>query len=62
MSQSQTRIYTLPRLVELATPDFSFVYTNIIFTSTVVALFFGSTLNTLLRSFTDVAHDTFDDR
>lgn len=53
LSKSQTRIYTLPRLVELATPDFSFVYTNIIFTSTVVALFFGSTLNTLLRTFAD---------
>ncbi|SPO25694.1 related to GPI-anchor transamidase complex subunit Gpi16 [Ustilago trichophora] len=53
MSKSQSRIYTLPRLVELATPDFSFVYTNIIFTSTVLALFFGSTLNTLLRTFTD---------
>lgn len=53
ISKTQTRIYTLPRLVELATPDFSFVYTNIIFTSTVVALFFGSTLNTLLRTFTD---------
>ncbi|SPO25521.1 related to GPI-anchor transamidase complex subunit Gpi16 [Ustilago trichophora] len=53
-SKTQTRIYTLPRLVELATPDFSFVYTNIIFTSTVVALFFGSTLNTLLRTFTDI--------
>lgn len=52
-SKSQTRIYTLPRLVELATPDFSFVYTNIIFTSTVIALFFGSALNTLLRTFTD---------
>ncbi len=52
-STTQTRIYTLPRLVELATPDFSFVYTNIIFTSTVVALFFGSTLNTLLRTYTD---------
>ncbi|EST05456.1 GPI transamidase component PIG-T [Kalmanozyma brasiliensis GHG001] len=53
VSKSQSRIYTLPRLVELATPDFSFVYTNIIFTSTVIALFFGSTLNTLLRTFTD---------
>lgn len=52
-SKTQTRIYTLPRLVELATPDFSFVYTNIIFTSTVVALFFGSSLNTLLRTFSD---------
>lgn len=53
ISKTKTRIYTLPRLVELATPDFSFVYTNIIFTSTVIALFFGSTLNTLLRTFTD---------
>ncbi|KAJ1599908.1 hypothetical protein NDA14_004865 [Ustilago hordei] len=53
ISKSQSRIYTLPRLVELATPDFSFVYTNIIFTSTIIALFFGSTLNTLLRTFTD---------
>ncbi|TKY85849.1 hypothetical protein EX895_005390 [Sporisorium graminicola] len=53
MSTQQTRIYTLPRLVELATPDFSFVYTNIIFTGTVIALFFGSSLNTLLRTFTD---------
>ncbi|GAC93460.1 potential GPI-protein transamidase complex subunit [Pseudozyma hubeiensis SY62] len=52
-SKTQTRIYTLPRLVELATPDFSFVYTNIIFTSTVMALFFGSSLNTVLRTFTD---------
>ncbi|CDR99708.1 hypothetical protein [Sporisorium scitamineum] len=53
ISTQQTRIYTLPRLVELATPDFSFIYTNIIFTSTVIALFFGSSLNTLLRTFTD---------
>ncbi|SJX62963.1 related to GPI-anchor transamidase complex subunit Gpi16 [Sporisorium reilianum f. sp. reilianum] len=53
ISTHHTRIYTLPRLVELATPDFSFVYTNIIFTSTVIALFFGSALNTLLRTFTD---------
>ncbi|GAC71716.1 GPI transamidase complex, GPI16/PIG-T component [Moesziomyces antarcticus T-34] len=51
--KTKGRIYTLPKLVELATPDFSFVYTNIIFTSTVVALFFGSTLNTLLRTYTD---------
>lgn len=54
LSTDQSRIYTLPKLVELATPDFSFVYTNIIFTSTVIALFFGSTLNTLLRTFRDV--------
>ena len=47
-------LYTLPRLVELATPDFSFVYTNIIFTSTVIALFFGSTLNGMVRTFTDI--------
>lgn len=53
LSTDQSRIYTLPKLVELATPDFSFVYTNIIFTSTVIALFFGSTLNTLLRTFRD---------
>ncbi|KAJ1032916.1 hypothetical protein NDA16_000195 [Ustilago loliicola] len=53
VSKTQSRIYALPRLVELATPDFSFVYTNIIFTSTIIALFFGSTLNTLLRTFTD---------
>lgn len=53
VSKTHSRIYALPRLVELATPDFSFVYTNIIFTSTIIALFFGSTLNTLLRTFTD---------
>ncbi|KAN0061129.1 Subunit of the glycosylphosphatidylinositol transamidase complex-like protein [Thecaphora frezii] len=50
----QAKIYTRPNLVELATPDFSFVYTNIIFTSTVIALFFGSTLNGMVRTFRDV--------
>lgn len=52
-SKSHPRIYSPPSLLHLPTPDFSFVYTNIIFTSTVIALFFGSSLNTLLRTFTD---------
>ncbi|PWN49026.1 Gpi16 subunit, GPI transamidase component [Violaceomyces palustris] len=48
------RIYTLPRLVQLATPDFSFCYMAIIFSSTVIALIFGSVLNGMVRRFTDI--------
>ncbi|EOR00279.1 hypothetical protein E3P89_00946 [Wallemia ichthyophaga] len=43
--------YTTPMLVDLATPDFSMPYNVIIITSTVVALFFGSVYNILVRDF-----------
>ena len=44
-------VYTTPMLVDLATPDFSMPYNVIIITSTVVALFFGSVYNILVREF-----------
>lgn len=49
---SHTKLaYTAPMLVDLATPDFSMPYNVIIITSTVVALFFGSVYNILVRNF-----------
>ncbi|PWZ02272.1 Gpi16 subunit, GPI transamidase component [Testicularia cyperi] len=53
VSRSRSRIYLTPRLVELSRPDFSFVYTLIIFTSTIIALQVGSAINILLRTFKD---------
>lgn len=47
----RTRVYTSNLLAELPTPDFSMPYNVIIMTSTLVALFFGSVLNTVTRSF-----------
>lgn len=43
------RLHTTSTLVSLPTPDFSMPYNVIILTSTVVALFFGSVVNALLR-------------
>ncbi|KAK0557184.1 Subunit of the glycosylphosphatidylinositol transamidase complex-like protein [Tilletia horrida] len=48
------RIYTEPALIELAVPDFSMIYNLILFTSTEIALFFGSMFNLLVRRFGDV--------
>ncbi|TIC11903.1 Gpi16 subunit, GPI transamidase component [Wallemia mellicola] len=43
--------YTTPLLIDLATPDFSMPYNVIIITSTVIALFFGSVYNILVKEF-----------
>jgi len=48
------KIFTSPSLVELAVPDFSMPYNVIIMTSTVIALFFGSVFNNLVRTYKDV--------
>ncbi|KAF8318956.1 Gpi16 subunit, GPI transamidase component [Clavulina sp. PMI_390] len=45
------KIYTTTLLAELPTPDFSMPYNVIIMTSTLLALFFGSVMNTVTRSF-----------
>ncbi|KAI8079832.1 phosphatidylinositol glycan anchor biosynthesis, class T precursor [Halteromyces radiatus] len=47
----QTRIYTDTLLVSLPTPDFSMPYNVITLTCTVIALFFGSIFNLLIRNF-----------
>uniref|UniRef100_M4BHF4 GPI transamidase component PIG-T n=1 Tax=Hyaloperonospora arabidopsidis (strain Emoy2) TaxID=559515 RepID=M4BHF4_HYAAE len=46
---STTTLFTEPLLVPLSTPDFSMPYNVITMTSTVVAFFVGTMLNTLLR-------------
>uniref|UniRef100_A0AAV1UK18 GPI transamidase component PIG-T n=1 Tax=Peronospora matthiolae TaxID=2874970 RepID=A0AAV1UK18_9STRA len=46
---STTILFTEPLLVPLSTPDFSMPYNVITMTSTVVAFFVGTMLNTLLR-------------
>ncbi|ORZ19651.1 GPI transamidase component PIG-T [Absidia repens] len=46
-----TRIYTDTLLVSLPTPDFSMPYNVITLTCTIIALFFGSIFNLLIRSF-----------
>ncbi|KAL9938179.1 hypothetical protein V8E36_002802 [Tilletia maclaganii] len=51
----QRRVYTEAALIELAVPDFSMIYNLILFTSTEIALFFGSMFNLLVRRFGDVA-------
>ncbi|KAL0077386.1 GPI transamidase GPI16 [Phycomyces blakesleeanus] len=51
MSSSSMRIYTDTLLVSLPTPDFSMPYNVITLTCTVIALFFGSLFNLLIRSF-----------
>ncbi|KAI8082676.1 GPI transamidase component PIG-T [Gilbertella persicaria] len=51
-SQSMKRIYTDTLLVRLPTPDFSMPYNVITLTCTVIALFFGSLFNLLIRNFT----------
>lgn len=43
------RLHTTSTLLSLPTPDFSMPYNVIILTSTVIALFFGSVVNGLLR-------------
>lgn len=48
------RIYTDTLLVSLPTPDFSMPYNVITLTCTVIALFFGSVFNLLIRNFTVV--------
>lgn len=53
-----TQLYTEPALVEVAVPDFSMPYNVIIFTSTLIALCAGSTLNNLIRKYTDVIEIT----
>lgn len=45
------RIYTDTLLVSLPTPDFSMPYNVITLTCTVIALFFGSIFNLLIRNF-----------
>ncbi|KAE8258812.1 hypothetical protein A4X13_0g1423 [Tilletia indica] len=48
------RVYTEAALIELAVPDFSMIYNLILFTSTEIALFFGSIFNLVVRRFGDV--------
>lgn len=45
------RIYSTKLLVDVAIPDFSMPYNVIIMTSTLIALFFGSVFNPLVRKF-----------
>ncbi|PHZ16015.1 Gpi16 subunit, GPI transamidase component [Rhizopus microsporus ATCC 52813] len=52
--QNLMRIYTDTLLVVLPTPDFSMPYNVITLTCTVIALFFGSVFNLLIRNFTPV--------
>ncbi|KAJ1928437.1 Subunit of the glycosylphosphatidylinositol transamidase complex-like protein [Tieghemiomyces parasiticus] len=49
-----TRLYTELFLVNLPTPDFSMPYNVIAFTCTVLAFFFGSMFNALIRGYTAV--------
>lgn len=51
------RIYTDTLLVSLPTPDFSMPYNVITLTCTIIALFFGSIFNLLIRSFEKVDDD-----
>jgi GPI-anchor transamidase subunit T len=55
------RIYTSTLLGDLPTPDFSMPYNVIIMTCTLVALFFGSIFNILIRSFIWVEVEGDDD-
>ncbi len=45
------RIYSTKLLVDVAIPDFSMPYNVIIMTSTLIALFFGSVFNPIVRRF-----------
>lgn len=45
----ELRLHTPSTLLELPTPDFSMPYNVIILTSTIIALFFGSVMNRLVR-------------
>lgn len=51
VTPSVIRYYTESLLITLPTPDFSMPYNVITFTSTVIALFFGSLFNVLVRRF-----------
>ncbi|KAH9811120.1 GPI transamidase component PIG-T [Melampsora americana] len=51
ISKTGERFWTTAGLIYLATPDFSMPYNVIIVTSTVMALFFGSVFNLLVREF-----------
>lgn len=51
LSGEPQRIYTDTLLVSLPTPDFSMPYNVITLTCTVIALFFGSLFNLLIRNF-----------
>jgi phosphatidylinositol glycan class T len=56
IADSQTRsdrrrVYSSKLLVDVATPDFSMPYNVIIMTCTLIALFFGSVFNPLVRRF-----------
>jgi phosphatidylinositol glycan class T len=44
-----SRVYTEGSLVSLPTPDFSMPYNVITLTGTILALFFGSMINLMLR-------------
>ncbi|SCZ94980.1 BZ3500_MvSof-1268-A1-R1_Chr11-3g03519 [Microbotryum saponariae] len=54
------RLHTSSTLLSLPTPDFSMPYNVIILTSTIVALFFGSLMNRLLRGWRVVSLDEED--
>ena len=51
------RIYTENVLLPLPTPDFSMPYNVITLTCTVLALYFGSMYNMMVRRFTNVASE-----
>ncbi|SCV73524.1 BQ2448_7450 [Microbotryum intermedium] len=54
------RLHTSSTLLSLPTPDFSMPYNVIILTSTIVALFFGSLMNRLVRGWRVVSLDEQD--
>jgi phosphatidylinositol glycan class T len=51
MEEGVYRIYSQNLLLVLPTPDFSMPYNVITLTGTVIALFFGSTFNLMMRNF-----------
>ncbi|KAK4046748.1 Subunit of the glycosylphosphatidylinositol transamidase complex-like protein [Microbotryomycetes sp. JL201] len=57
---SQLKLRTTSALIDLPTPDFSMPYNVIILTSTVIALFFGSVVNTLVRKWYVVSFEPDD--
>ncbi|KAI7903831.1 GPI transamidase component PIG-T [Cokeromyces recurvatus] len=56
-SSKLQRIYTDTLLVSLPTPDFSMPYNVITLTCTVIALFFGSMFNLLIRNFIVISNN-----
>ncbi|KDE07715.1 hypothetical protein MVLG_01989 [Microbotryum lychnidis-dioicae p1A1 Lamole] len=54
------RLHTSSTLLSLPTPDFSMPYNVIILTSTIIALFFGSLMNRLVRGWRVVSLDEED--